>query len=103
MNDAEENERSGELGGGTRRGLARAATGASRRVMAASRRVRLGRVVRLFVDGGFGFVRTHDGVMAYFAADDVAGGAFASLVVGARVRFEVGGDGTPHAVDVAPA
>lgn|GEM_PF-3284021 len=88
---------------GPRRSLSRATTDAFRRVLTATQRSRLGRVARLFSDGGFGFVRTHDGVMAYFAADDVVGDGFAALAVGDRVRFELEGDGTPHAVEVVPA
>ncbi|PKN55429.1 MAG: hypothetical protein CVU56_21350 [Deltaproteobacteria bacterium HGW-Deltaproteobacteria-14] len=71
--------------------------------MAATHRVQLGRVARIFLESGFGFVRTHDGVMAYFAAADVVDDGFPHLVVGERVRFELGVDGTPHAMDIAPA
>ncbi|TNF31119.1 MAG: hypothetical protein EP329_12820 [Deltaproteobacteria bacterium] len=60
-------------------------------------------MARLFVEGGFGFVRTHDGVVAYFAAADVADGAFEALTVGERVRFVLEGEGTPHAVEIVPA
>ena len=103
MNEPEGNGGPGRTPIGPRRSLSRATTGVARRVMTATSRMQLGRVARIFLDGGFGFVRTHDGVMAYFAAEDVVDCTLADLAVGDRVRFELGGDGTPHAAAVARA
>ena len=64
---------------------------------------RVGRVVRLFTEGGYGFIKTATGRVIYFAADDCACGTLAGLLVGMRVRFELEGHGLPRAQRVTPA
>ena len=63
----------------------------------------VGRVVRIFVDEGFGFVETADGREIYFHANSVIGPGFAALEAGDPVRIvESTGDEGPQASTVEP-
>ena len=62
-----------------------------------------GRVVRLFERQGYGFIASADGREIYFHKNAVANDAFASLELGAEVRFaEARGDKGPQATTVTP-
>lgn len=63
---------------------------------------RLGRIVRLFVEGGFGFIKTARGHLAYFDLADVAADSLDALRVGARVRYEMANTVMPRARYVSP-
>ncbi len=69
-----------------------------RRSAATTRRILLGRVVKLCLDNGFGFIRGAGGVMTYFDAGDALD--FNSLRVGSRVRFELDPFASQHAVGI---
>jgi cold shock CspA family protein len=61
------------------------------------------RVVRLFPEGGYGFLETPDGREVYFHRNSVLGGGFAQLEVGREVAFtEEQGDKGPQASMVRP-
>jgi cold shock CspA family protein len=61
------------------------------------------RVVRIFSEGGYGFLETHDGREIYFHKNSVLGGGFAQLEVGREVAFtEEQGDKGPQASTVRP-
>ena len=60
-----------------------------------------GRVARLDVDQGFGFIETDDGRQVYFHRNSVVDGPFDALTVGAEVRFsEESGEDGPQASTV---
>jgi cold shock CspA family protein len=60
-----------------------------------------GRVVRLFPEGGYGFLQAEDGHEVYFHRSSVLGEAFDELAIGSRVLFaEESGDKGPQASTV---
>jgi cold shock CspA family protein/ribosome-associated translation inhibitor RaiA len=60
-----------------------------------------GRVAKLFLQDGYGFIETPDGREVYFHANSVLGGKFDDLVVGTEVAFaEELGDKGPQASTV---
>ena len=62
-----------------------------------------GRVIRLFPEGGYGFLETPDGREIYFHKHSVLGGRFGDLEVGAELAFtEEQGDKGPQAATVRP-
>jgi ribosomal subunit interface protein len=46
-----------------------------------------GRITRLFLEEGYGFIETADGRELYFGRDNVVGSAFDHLAIGAEVQF----------------
>lgn len=59
---------------------------------------RPGRVKKLFLEEGYGFLTTEEGDDVYFHQHSVRGGAFGRLKIGERVRFvEEAGDKGPQA------
>jgi cold shock CspA family protein/ribosome-associated translation inhibitor RaiA len=61
----------------------------------------VGRVVRLFPAGAYGFLETDDGHEVYFHRNSVLDDAFASLAIGSRVAFvETRGNKGPQASTV---
>ncbi len=65
-----------------------------------TRRKLAGKVVKLFADAGFGFIRTARGKLAYFERGDVSCD-FATLALGSTVTFEFERRGRPRASRVA--
>lgn len=62
----------------------------------------MGYVARLFVDDGYGFLRTHDGREVYFHRNSVLHDGFDDLDIGTGVRYEEKmGDEGPQASSVA--
>jgi cold shock CspA family protein/ribosome-associated translation inhibitor RaiA len=60
-----------------------------------------GRIAKLFLEDGYGFIETPDGREVYFHANSVLGGKFDDLAVGAEVAFaEELGDKGPQASTV---
>ena len=74
--------------------------GAGRRLVVTTLGPRLGRIVRVFVEGGFGFIKTARGQLAYFDFADVVG-SLGAIEVGARVRYEMASAAMPRAQRVA--
>ncbi|MFT7582391.1 MAG: cold shock CspA family protein [Myxococcota bacterium] len=64
---------------------------------------RLGRIIKLFAESGYGFIRSENGIVAFFDADDLAQSEITSLQVGGRVRFELLAQGIPRATRVMVA
>ncbi|HZE21108.1 MAG TPA: cold shock domain-containing protein, partial [Desulfobaccales bacterium] len=64
---------------------------------------RHGRVARLFVEDGYGFIESDDGLEVYFHAHAVKKGKFKELTPGAAVIFaQEEGDKGPQATWVQP-
>ncbi len=62
-----------------------------------------GRIVRIFPEGGYGFLETPDGREIYFHKNSVLSGGFGQLEVGREVAFtEEEGDKGPQASTVRP-
>lgn len=62
-----------------------------------------GKVIRLFPDDGYGFLRSPDGREVYFHAHSVLAPGFATLQVGSEVRYtEEQGDEGPQASSLIP-
>jgi len=62
-----------------------------------------GRVVRLFPEEGYGFLKTRDGREIYFHANSVLDSGFHALEIGTEVRFhEEQGDEGPQASSLTP-
>jgi cold shock CspA family protein len=60
-----------------------------------------GRVAKLFLEDGYGFIETPDGGEVYFHANSVLGGKFDDLAVGTEIAFaEELGDKGPQASTV---
>ena len=60
-----------------------------------------GRLTKIFVDRGYGFIETGDGREVYFHRNSVLGAPFDKLQVGTRVRFaEEDGEKVPQASTV---
>jgi cold shock CspA family protein len=62
-----------------------------------------GRVVRLFLDEGYGFIESDEGLEVYFHAHAVKKGKFSHLTPGTLVKFtQEAGDQGPQAIWVQP-
>jgi hypothetical protein len=59
----------------------------------------LGRLVRVSMEAGCGFIRVPSGEPIYFSMQDVVAGG-SGLRAGVRVRFQTAGSGIPRAVRV---
>ncbi len=64
-----------------------------------TRRLLFGRIIKLCLDNGFGFIRGPRGRMVYFDSRDAAD--FGRLRVGARVRFELDPVRREHAIRIS--
>jgi ribosomal subunit interface protein len=62
-----------------------------------------GRIVRVFADEGYGFIRTGDNREVYFQRNSVVEGGWEAIDIGVEVRFtQVEGEKGPHAHNVTP-
>ncbi len=64
---------------------------------------RVGRIIRLFPEGDYGFIETEDGLEVYFHANALKKGSFAALHPGTPVKFgQEEGEQGPQATWVQP-
>ena len=70
------------------------------RQRAVTARWQVGRLVRVSIEAGCGFIRPASGELIYFAMDDVVASTSGDLRAGSRVRFQQVGAGVPRALSV---